>query len=133
MTRKQIRAAFDKIIKTYATAKPIDVAWENVSFTPTQEAYISVFLIAGEDNHESICYGSESQMGLYQVTIHSPLNGGSLVTETIVEELKALFPAGTRVGTGADTVRITKPIGVTRGMFDKDRYKLVCSIYYDSI
>ncbi len=128
-----IRKAFERILAPFATANGLEVAWENTSFSPKTATYLSAFLLPAQDTHDTICYGNLRVAGVYQINIHAPINVGTAPIHTLTEQIKALYPVGSRIGVGADTVRITTPINTSRGVLEKERYVVNISIFYSNI
>lgn len=131
--RIEYRKAFETIIHAFAKANNIPASFENVDFKSVSGAYLICKLFPAESSHGSVCYGSNIDVGFYQVTISSPLNLGANPTETIAKQISDLFPEGTKIGTIGYKIRITRPVVAEQAFQDKDRYLLPLSIYYSSI
>ena len=133
MTPFEIRKAFERVLKPFAAANNVQVAWENLTFSPPSELYLSAFLLPAQDTHDTICYGNLRIAGVYQIDIRSPINVGTATVHNLVEQIKALYPVGSRIGDANGTVRITTPISTSRGALEKERYVVNVSIFYSNI
>lgn len=133
MTNQEVRGAFSTVLKTFADANNISVAWENAKFeTPSSDVlYLRATLLPANDLNMSLCYNTENKAGVFQIDIFSPVNIGTKTASDLAEQIKALYPQGSRVGVNG--VRVTQPIGESKGETDKDRYILSLSIYYSLI
>lgn len=131
MTNQQIRTALLNVINTFAQTKAIPLAKENILFQvpSTTTLYLRATLLPSRDINTTQCYNTEIKRGVFQIDIVSPTDTGTLIVANLIEEIKALYPQGQRIG----GVRITQPIGETGGVAEKDRFFTTLSIYYSSI
>lgn len=95
MSQKAIRALYEARLNTWAKARvpALPVAFQNAAFVkPASGPYLRAFLLPNDTDSRYLESTDRVYMGVFQVSIVAPLNGGSAVAEGIVAELEALFP-----------------------------------------
>lgn len=128
MSQIAIRAAFEKRLNEWAKAQspPILVAFENVAFTPPAGLYLRAFLLPGETQNPSLGGSHQRRIGLFQVSVVAPINGGARPAEIIAEALEALFPRGLSLG----PAQVDTSPSVAPALSDGERYTIPVSIRY---
>lgn len=128
MSQIAIRAAFEKRLNDWAKAQspPIPVAFENVAFIPPASLYVRAFLLSGETQNPSLGGSHQRRIGLFQVSVVAPVNGGARPAETVAEALEALFPRGLTVG----PAQVDTTPSIAPALSDGERYTVPVSIRY---
>lgn len=91
MSLKTIRRAFETRIATWAQSVSIAVAYENASFTPTQSAYVELFMLPAQTGSQYLSQTDRSYAGICQINIHVPLNAGSADAHNYAGAIAVLF------------------------------------------
>lgn len=134
MSNKQIRALLEGRLKTAAAAyaPALPVAYQNAAFTkPTAGAYLRCFLLPNETDSRFLEETDRDYMGVFQVSVVAPLNGGPAVAESVVAWLEGLFPKGLLI-TGALTVRVMSVPSAAPPLFEPDAYVVPVSFTYQA-
>lgn len=91
MSLTKVRAALETALDA---ALAIDLAWENVPYTPTQGTpYAKVYLLAAEPDNLEIG-GLITDQGFMQVTLCYPLGTGPAAALAAAESIRTAFPRG---------------------------------------
>lgn len=92
---KDIRAALVSHLMTY-TPLP-NIAYENASYEPDGSQYVMENTLWGDAVNLTLNASHEQQTGIYQLSIFSPINTGTLDDLELTGGLKSHFKAGTRL------------------------------------
>jgi len=132
MSNKIIRAALESRLKTWAQAQspPIPIAYQNVAFTPPNQArYLRAFLLPAETRSD-LPGTSRNYMGIFQISICIPDGSGSGAAETILADLEALFPVALTIESAGTKIFITRPVSASPAMNEPGWFVLPTSIRY---
>ncbi len=91
----------------------LDIAWPNVAFKPTDDAYLRVDNLRNATGRPFIANTPARHQGILQVTVLSPLDAGEIASLEIAGALADHFQPGTRLAFTGGTVRIDKRADVT--------------------
>lgn len=91
MSLKTIRKAFETRIATWAATIPIDVAYENVPYTPTNNAYVETFILPAQTSSRYLAQNDRSFIGIVQINIHIPHNIGPSNAHNYAESIATLY------------------------------------------
>lgn len=103
-----IRAALTTRLQSLSGLPP--VAWENVPFERTNGvAYIQPFVLLSEPSQAEIgAAGANRHVGIYQVSVFSPVGGGIGNALQLVDAICAHFKRGTVMPSNGIAVTATK-------------------------
>lgn len=112
MSKRQIRAAFESKLNTWAAGKSpaIPVAWENVNFTPPFYPYVRAFMLPADTDSLDLEGKHRSYIGIFQVNIIGETGKGPAQVERLAEELAALFPLNLRMPVADGEVLVSSPM-----------------------
>lgn len=132
MSNKLCRRAIETQLAAWASARVpvIQVAWENVQFTPPTGAYLRAFLMPATTTGPDIAGKARTYRGVYQVSVVAPINGGAGVAEGIADELAALFPLNGRFTVPGLTLQVISPVTVAQGAQDASNFVMPVSFGY---
>jgi hypothetical protein len=119
-----IREAFETRIAAYAAAQapPLQVAWENTSYTPSPNtAWLECAMLAAPTQNPWMGVTSERLVGFYQINCYGTQDTGPAATEAIADALIALFPRGGMTQNGK-TVNIDTTPSRAKGLNDQNGF-----------
>lgn len=130
MSHEKIKRLFEAELMVFASQRSMRVSTRNAKFTPvTNETYfVSEILPAVTD---SLTLGGDHRLyiGLYQITIVTPLNVGTKVATDLAEDLSELFKLNKLYGADND-IQIIKPLYIPEGDVEGAVYKLPTHFRY---
>jgi hypothetical protein len=90
------RFAFDVATRSPSGEPPYQIAWQNVPFTPPNNAaWVQVFIRFGDNNYATLLptggVGFNRQTGTLVVNVFTPQGQGTAANFTIAERIKDLF------------------------------------------
>lgn len=124
---KEIRAALVTQLISYTGLPP--VAYENSAFTPNGAQYIKENTLWGANLNLTLTGSHEQQIGIYQLTIFTPINTGTLDDLDLTSGLKSHFKVGTRLTYQGYTIQITRVETAPLGMDSPYSFRPL-SIYF---
>lgn len=108
MSQKLIRSLYEQRLATWAATKSLQVAWQNIKFTPPPGAHLRAFLLPARTDSQDLAGTHRAYLGVFQVSIMAPHDLGPGAAETLADEIAALFPLNLRL-TSSLTVQIVTP------------------------
>jgi hypothetical protein len=74
-----------------------EVVWENTSYTPDLTTpWFEEFFLPNDSRQASLgLTGEQEDFGLYQINVNIPINQGTFLSDTYIDELSQLFKIGT--------------------------------------
>jgi hypothetical protein len=137
MTTALIRSAFESSVKAWADAQTlaVQVAFENVEFTPPAARYLRVNLLPNQTQSDDLGGAHRRFTGLFQVTACMPIGQGPAGAQAIEAALTALFTTTAPITSGALRIFITEPLSAGPALQEGDRYLVPLTLSYraDSI
>lgn len=130
MSNRLIRQLYEQRLATWAAAKPIPVAWDNVKFTPPAGPYIRASLLPADTTSIDLAGEHRGYLGLFQLSVHVPLGSGAGAAEALADELAALFPMMLRLDSGAFWVQVTSPPSSYPGLTGDTHYMVPVRFKY---
>jgi hypothetical protein len=133
MSNKAIRALLEGRLKTWADGRSpaIKVAFQNAAFTKPNALYLRAFMLPNDTDSRFLEGTDKDYMGIFQVSIVAPLNGGPSPAETVVASLEALFPKDLIIA-GTPSVRVTSVPSASPALQEPDAYVVPVSFEYQA-
>jgi hypothetical protein len=105
---ENIQTALDTILKTWADAEPIVVAWENIGRqTDIDVPHVASFLLPAETGVIGLAdIAADSYVGIYQVNVYVEKGDGTGSSRPLVDGLLKAFLKGTTVTVDGQITRI---------------------------
>ena len=129
MSAKAIRAALEAQLSAINPA--LTTVWENSTVTPTSGTpYQRTNLLRANPDNPTIGTTHYRELGVFQVSLHYPLNAGPSPAETRAELVRTQFKRGTTLTSGGITVTIDGTPTIASGFVDGDRWVVPVSIPY---
>ena len=127
---KAIKAAIEA--RLVAIASPLPTQWENVVFVPPTDgsAYQVADILPATPDNPTLGDKFYREIGLLQVTLLYPLNGGSGPVYAKAEAIRDWFPRGLSLSSGGITVNIPRTPAIGPKRIAEDRFALPISIRY---
>lgn len=132
MSHSQVRNLFQTALKTYADAKPIRVAYDNVQFVPLAgETYLVSHLLPAQTDSNTLSGDHKAFFGVYQITIVTPSGKATSASDAIAKELQERFSIYKRYtdSTGF-TVQVMTPLHVPEGRVKNGGWIVPCYFNY---
>ena len=131
---EKIQAALLARVETLSTTPAMEVAWPNKPRTgAVSVAHIEVALLPNR-NQRPFLDGADPhfRQGILQLTVVSPLNGGSSAAIALAGAVAAHFPADTALYQDDVKVRVQAAPDVAQGFTTERSYNVPVSIRYES-
>ena len=130
MSIAALKIALESAIKTNLGTFPI--AWENMSFIPPTDggAFASVFILPATPANPTFGSSFHREVGLIQVTLNYPIDGGSGKVYVKAETVRDSFKRGTTFTSGGITVHVQGTPAIGPGIVQGNRYTLPIRINY---
>jgi len=129
MSLAAIRQALETAIDN---ALSIDLAFENVPYTPVPGTpYGVVYLLAAEPDNPEIG-GLTTDQGFMQVTLCYPLGEGPAAAMTAAETIRTAFPRGASFTASGVTTTITKTPEIGPATTEADCYSVPVRVRFFS-
>jgi hypothetical protein len=126
-----VRAILEGRLNTWATGTALRVAWENVPFSPAQgETYVRAFMLPAETVSQDLKGDHRRYLGVFQVSIVTPINSGPGAALALVDSLNTQFPMNGRYTSGAVTVQIVGPASPAPAIQEESNFVIPVSIRY---
>jgi hypothetical protein len=111
MSHLIIRRLLETRLSAWAKTKPLQVAYQNVKFTPPASGiYLRAFTIPAVTDSTDLPGKNRQYIGLFQVSIVIPADAGTGTGEQLIGELATLFPLFDTLSQGDLKVKIMTPI-----------------------
>lgn len=123
-----IRRAFEKQLKLIDPTFP--TAYENVSFTPNENAYQRCKLVPSRPENPSIGDGYYRETGQFIIFLCYPVNTGTLEAFIKASNIREHFERGLSFTESGIQVRIESTPQIAGGMNVEDRYIVPVIIEY---
>lgn len=131
MSHATVRAILEARLNTWAATRPVRVAWENVPFSPAQgETYLRAFMLPAETVSQDLKGDHRRFLGIFQVSIVTPINAGPGAALALVDALNTHFPMNGRYTSGSVTVQIVGPASPAPAIQEESHFIIPVSIRY---
>lgn len=132
MSIQKIKIALETEVKTLSTG--ITIGWENVKFTPPVDGspYMLVYMLPATPENPTMGDGFYREIGLMQLTLSYPVNGGSGKAYAKAQEIRELFKRGSSYSSGGYTVTIARTPTIGPGVVQGERFVLPIRVQYFS-
>ncbi len=132
MTIARIRSAFETKVKDWAQAQSpvIPVAYENTKFTPPDGRYARAFVLPGETTSNDLGGKHRRYVGVFQVSLHLPNEGGTATASTLAASLDAAFPLTAPLSASGLKVFLTTPMSQGPALSEGGHYRVPVSCRY---
>lgn len=130
MSLASVKIALETAVKVGLGTFP--VAWENVKYSPPSDGgpYAAVFLLPATPENPTFGDAFHRDIGLMQITLSYPVNGGAGRSYAKAEEIRDLFKRGYSFTSGGYTVIVAKTPTIGPGVTQGDRYVLPVRVQY---
>lgn len=126
-----IAAALASRLGGWADANGIQVAWENVPFTPPADAiYLAVHDMPATPRTLDLGLRCRTYSGVYQINIVAPVGTGRSDAVALARQVVELFPEGQEIEGGGFSCWISGAPGVFRGIATSVSYTIPVSMNY---
>lgn len=125
MSKREIRTAFESRLNAWAKdqSPAIQIAWENISFTPAKP-YLRAFLVPASTDSIDLEGKHRMYTGIFQVNIVGEPGKGPPQVEKIAEDLDKEFPLNMRMTVTSGAVLVYSPMNQGPAMQESDSYTL---------
>lgn len=106
------------------------MAYENAPFTPPAGVYLRAYLLPAKTTADDLAGAHRAFRGVFQVSIHAPINQGPGVAAGIADEIAAQFPVNLRLTQSGVTVQVVSPASIAPALQEGDRYIVPVSFQY---
>lgn len=133
MTQALLRKAFETRVKTWAeTRSPsLPVAYQNAAFiVPVDWRYARCFVLPGRTVSLDLEGKHREYVGVYQITLSTPLNMGSKESLDLAESLDTAFPVGLPMVQDGFRVWIVSPMSPASALDDPNALVIPVSANY---
>lgn len=132
MSKARIRAAFESRLTTWAAAQSpeIQIAWENIKFTPPEGRYGRANLIPARTASRDLGGMAREYVGVFQVSLYMPIGVGPGAADSLEASLDGAFPVDEPLGDAQFQIFITSPMSAAPALEDADRYVIPVSCMY---
>jgi len=129
MSQELIRKAFETRLKTWADSQGLEVAWENVSYEPTEDQpFIRAFLLPARTRQLFLDQTGRDFRGVFQINLDMPLGTGPGTGEALISSLDAFFTGS--FTQGSIRVTLVSPMSAAPALPVADRYVIPVSAAY---
>lgn len=137
MSTAAVRAVLEKKASDFAAANDLRIQFENVNFTPPNDAvYLQFFLLPAPSRSLDLAGQITTYLGVVQINIVGFTGIGQGDSDDqgaagpIATLLEALIKDGTQMTDGTITVAAVSPASAGRGFPDNGRYTIPVSFQY---
>ncbi|MEA1029413.1 phage tail terminator-like protein [Pseudomonas sp. N-137] len=133
MSHKIIRSLLEARLKAWADARTpaLRIAYQNVAFVPGDgETYLRAFLIPAGTDSNDLAGAHRLYTGVFQITIVTTSGNGPSASETIADELAALYPLNDRLVRNGITALIMTPVEPGPQLSEDTAFALPVSFQY---
>jgi hypothetical protein len=129
MSVKDIRAALE--VQLAAMVPAIATAHENVAFTPQSGVpYQRAYLIPATTENPALGSTLKRESGVFQVSLHYPVNKGSAAAYERADLVRAHFYRGLTLQSNATIVTVQRTPSIGPARTDGDRFVVPLSVPY---
>ncbi|RTN95724.1 phage tail terminator-like protein [Enterobacter sp. WCHEn090032] len=126
-----IAAALAARLGRWADAEGIQVAWENVAFTPpANEIYLAVHDMPVTPRTIDLGLRCRTYSGVYQINVVAPAGSGRTDVVALAGRVAGLFPEGQEIKGNGFYCWVNGPPAVFRGIATSVSYTVPVSLNY---
>ena len=125
-----IQSALEKRLQTLAPNLP--TAWENVTFTPPSSMWQRVNHLINVPRDLALERTLRMDRGIFQVTVHAPINTGRLAAMQRAELIRDHFAPVLMLTEGAVRVDIVDTPRIASPMADEPWWAVPVSVYWSA-
>lgn len=126
-----IEKIFNSVLKTWATAQSIPVAWDGNPYEPVVNTkYVSQVLVPARP--QNVAIGKDviqRRTGVYQIDVYASTENAKYDVDVIIASLESTFKVGYPLTYGGISAQITNFYPDPHGA-DEGWYRVTISIYY---
>jgi hypothetical protein len=130
VSQRSIRAAFESRLASFATARGLSVAWENISFDEPEALYLRAAMLPAPTTSDDLAGVHRGYRGALQVLIVAPIHIGAGEALNHADALADHFPVNLALTSGGVTVRVTRPASIAPALQSETRYTVPVTIFY---
>jgi len=131
MSNLNIQRAFEKRLALLTPLLPTQ--YENKDYTPvTGTAYQSTYLLPAQPENPTLGDGYYREVGVFQVTLKYPNNGGSQLAKTRADLLVNHFKRGTSMTEAGQVIQVITTPTIAPAFIENERYCIPISVFYRS-
>lgn len=130
MSHLKVRQTIEPIVAQFCTTNSISFVGENVKpGTDISYPYVMVYELPSRTVSGDLAGEWTTYSGIFQVTIVDRYGNAAGAVNTLAEQLRTLFPPFKYLDAG-QTVLVTAPIAIGKGLPEGEIYSLPVSIEY---
>lgn len=132
MSDALIRTAFESRLATWAAAQTpaIQVAYENVNFTPPAGRYLRCFILPADTQSDTLDGLHRKRMGIFQVDLCMPTGTGPGPAVALAASLDAAFPLTAPMTQSTLKIFLLSPMSPSAAIQQPDHYVVPVSCAY---
>lgn len=130
MSQKLIRSLLQGRLNTFAAARSIPVAWENVAFTPPAGQYMRFNLLKAPTDSADLAGAHREYSGVCQISVFVSKGKGPTEAETLAADIAELFPLNDWLTSGSFAMQITSPCSEGPSITGDTHFMLPVSFTY---
>lgn len=129
MSHKAVRAALETHLRDMTPA--VTIVYENSTGNPVAGTpFQRVNLLPADPDNPTVGDGFYRELGVFQVSLHYPMNTGPGAAESRAEAIRTRFKRATTLTNSGITVTIDGTPTIASGFVDGDRWVVPVSIPY---
>ena len=123
MSAALVRRALETALNTWASTNSVQVAWENVEYTPTPGTiYARAHLLPATTITDGLAMTHRGYRGVFQVTLYTPQGTGSAAAHSLAALLDVAFTTAQPLSAAGLSVYISRPMTARVAQFDGGAY-----------
>ncbi|MFB0711472.1 DUF4128 domain-containing protein [Buttiauxella noackiae] len=116
----RIAELLESRVAVFAKAQGVQVAWENIPFTPPQDKpYLRLFVLPAATQSIDLAAQLQTYRGILQVNIVAMAGGGVSESRLLAKQIADQFPEGMAVSDGDLSIYISSPPAIHSGIQDR--------------
>lgn len=131
MSHTRIAGLLEERLGEWADAKGIPVAWDNLTFTPPDDAlYLQAYAMPVETTAIDLAEKLQVLPGVWQINVVAKAGDGVSEARALADEVAAQFPVGLALSDGVITCYISTSPTIYRGIASDTHYVIPVSMNY---
>lgn len=134
MSHEKAKLIFESTLRAYAPLAGIDIAFDNVAYTPqTNKSYIHTHLMPADTGSGTLKGSDHTRLiGVFQMTIFTPARAGTGAASAIAAHISDVFKADTLFTKDDAWVQVITPLAVDAGRSKDGYWQMPCWFQYRS-